>query len=255
MVSTHFPDDVSILNEIVALAEKSSEDRILHLQNFVSAYQYRLLYHLFPRYVSRGAVVLDWGVGNGHFSYFLMRSGYKVYGFSFENFPAEVNLADAHYHFVQGNIMDPIHLPFKDCSFAAVASVGVLEHVKETGGSDVASLGEIARILKPDGVFVCSHLPNRYSLIEAIARCFPHKHHHQSRYTISEIKALVKQAKLQLVESRRYGFLPRNFWRYAPICLRNSKTLAFSWNILDTFLAYSFTPLCQNYIFVAHKPN
>ncbi len=254
MISSQLPDDISIISEIVALAEKNPEIRISHLQNFASTYQFRFMYRFFRKYVSRGAGVLDWGVGNGHFSYFLMRSGYNVCGFSFENFPAEVGLSDTHYRFVRGNAMDPVRLPFKDCSFAAVASVGVLEHVKETGGDEVASLGEIARILKPDGVFVCCHLPNRYSLIEALARCFPNKHYHKFRYTGSDIAALVKQSKLQLVETKRYGFLPRNIWQYAPKRLRHTRIFALAWDILDALLAFPFTLLCRNYIFVARKP-
>jgi SAM-dependent methyltransferase len=199
--------------------------------------------------------VLDWGVGNGHFSYFLVRSGYKTFGFSLENFPVGVELADAQYHFLQGSVKDPIRLPFKDDSFAAVSSVGVLEHVRHTGGNDEDSMKEITRILKPGGVFVCYHLPNRYSLIDALVRCFfPNKHFHRFRYTSCDIVALMKQAKLQLVEIKRYGILPRNIWINAPKFLKHSKILALVWNILDIFLAYPFRFLCQNYVFVVRKP-
>lgn len=254
MILYRCQEDISILNELIVLAEKYSEGRLLQFQSFVSAYQYRLLYCIFRRYIPQGMKVLDWGVGNGHFSYFLVRSGYKTFGFSLENFPVGVELADAQYHFLRGSVKDPIRLPFKDDSFAAVSSVGVLEHVRQTGGNDEDSMKEIARILKPGGVFVCYHLPNRYSLIEAVARCFPHKYHHQSYYTASTIIALVKRAKLQLVEIKRYGFLPRNIWRYAPGCMKRMKVLARVWDILDMVIAYPFKFLCQNYVFVVRKP-
>lgn len=247
------PDDFSILSELVALAEKSSEEGLLHLRSVVSIYQYRILYSFFRKYVPQGATVLDWGVGNGHFSYFLVRAGYNVYGFSLEDFPMGLNLADVSYHFVQGSDKEPIQLPFADCSFTAVASVGVLEHVRQTGGDDMASLREITRILKPDGVFVCYHLPNRYSLIEALASCIPHRHHHPYRYTVNTITTLCDRLNLQLIEMKRYGFLPRNICQHAPMCLRHSKTLALTWDVLDMLFAYPFTYLCQNYVFVARK--
>ncbi len=44
--------------------------------------------------------------------------------------PDGVELNDVQYQFVQGNCSDLINLPFKDCSFCSVASVGVLEHVR-----------------------------------------------------------------------------------------------------------------------------
>ena len=48
-----------------------------------AANQYRLLYALTARYVSPGSAVLDWGCGRGHFSYYLLRHGYRVTAFSF----------------------------------------------------------------------------------------------------------------------------------------------------------------------------
>ncbi len=254
MSALHCVNDISILSEIVELANKNREGRISHLQSIVCAYQYRFLYFIFQKYVPQGAKVLDWGVGNGHFSYFLARAGYDVCGFSLESFPVGVGLSNTHYRFVQGGVAEPVNLPFANCSFEAVASIGVLEHVCETGGNDAASLNEISRILKPGGVFVCYHLPNRYSLIEGMARCFPNKYRHRSYYTASAIISLVKQARLQLVEMKRYGFLPRNIWRYSPRCMKRMKVLARVWDILDMFLAYPFMLLCQNYVFVVRKP-
>ncbi|MBQ4132690.1 MAG: methyltransferase domain-containing protein [Desulfovibrionaceae bacterium] len=45
-------------------------------------------------------------------------------------------------------------------------SIGVFEHVHETGGDQLASLKEISRVLKPEGFFLCFHLPNKYSWVE-----------------------------------------------------------------------------------------
>lgn len=247
-------EDTNTLKELVKLAEKYPEGDVHQFKSLVGGYQYKFLYRSLRKYVPQGAEVLDWGVGNGHFSYFLVRSGYKAFGFSLDGFPIGVELADARYRFVKGGEEDPTRLPFKDNSFACVSSVGVLEHVRQTGGNEEASLMEIVRILKPGGVFICCHLPNRYSFVEAVARFFPRKHHHPYRYVEKNIKSLVEKTKLQLLETKRYGFLPRNTWCYAPKFLKNLKASVIAWDILDTLLSYPFAFLCQNYIFVARKP-
>jgi len=48
--------------------------------------------------------------------------------------------------------------PYLD-KFDAVVSVGVLEHVKETGGSEIGSLREIFRILKLNGYLSVTTFP------------------------------------------------------------------------------------------------
>ncbi len=254
MITSDCKKEISILNKLVRLATKYPDGELLPFKSLVSAYQYILLYRVFNKYVPIGVKVLDWGVGNGHFSYFLVKAGYKAFGYSLNSFPVGVELTEEKYHFVQGNHSDPINIPFKDCSFDAVASIGVLEHVREVGGDAEKSLSEIARVLKPGGVFVCYHLPNCYSLVEMVSRCFPDKYSHRYRYTSSRIAKLLNSSQLNLVYIKRYGFLPRNFWGKIPTFLSNSKVMVFSWNIMDIFLSFIFSLLCQNYVFVARKP-
>ncbi len=253
MIASDRKKDISILNKLVCLSTEYPKGELLQFQSLVGAYQYRLLYRVFSKYVPLGDEVLDWGVGNGHFSYFLVKAGYKTFGYSLNTFPVGVELADVQYHFVQGSHSDPTNLPFKDCSLDAVASIGVLEHVREVNGDEEKSLNEIARVLKPGGVFVCYHLPNCYSLVEMVSRCFPEKHHHHYRYTSSKVAKLLNNSQLNLVYIKRYGFLSRNFWSKIPAFLSNSKIMALSWNIMDIFLSFVFSLLCQNYVFVARK--
>jgi len=47
---------------------------------------------------------------------------------------------------------DATNIPFEDCSFNRVFSVSVLEHVPDNGDREIAK--EVARILKPNGIFV-----------------------------------------------------------------------------------------------------
>jgi len=247
------PDEETILEELTDAAEQHPERTLLHYRALVSGRQYRRLYTLTRRYVPAGARVLDWGAGNGHFSYFLARSGYRATGYSLVEDSFEDWIPSSEYRLVRGDPAEPSRLPFPDESFDAVVSVGVLEHVRETGGAEAASLAEIARTLRPGGVFLCYHFPNRTSWVDRAARLIPGMHHHEYRYTRRDIEALSAGAGLTLLETRRYGALPRNGWHRFPRRLRRSRLLADTWDALDAALSLLLSPLCQNHLFVSRK--
>jgi SAM-dependent methyltransferase len=198
--------------------------------------------------------VLDWGAGNGHFSYFLSRAGHRVTGYSFSPFLYERWLADPAYRFVRGEDHEPVKLPFPDASFDAVASIGVLEHVRETGGDEAGSLAEIGRVVRPGGVFVAYHFPNRDSWIDHVARRVPGKHHHLHRYTRADIEALVRGAGLELLGAGRYALLPRNSLHRVFGPLRDARWTAEFWDRLDAALGAIAAPIVQNHWFVARRP-
>jgi SAM-dependent methyltransferase len=247
-------EDDRIVAELVERAEREPERGLLQFRSWPSARQYRDLYRIVRAHVRPGTAVLDWGAGNGHFSYFLTRAGYRATGFSFIPLERGGFIHDGEYRFVQGDPDDPVTLPFPDASFDAVASIGVLEHVRETGGSEARSLAEIGRVLRPGGVFICYHFPNRYSWIDLLAKRFPGKHHHPYRFTRRDIETLVAGAGLTLLHARRYGALPRNGWHRAPRALRRSRVVAGLWDALDDALRVPLSAVCQNYIFVAARP-
>lgn len=247
------PSEETILAELVERSNAHPEDQLLQFGSLLSANQYRRLYDQVWRHVPHGAQVLDWGTGNGHFSYFLQRSGYRATGFSLLDGTFVRWLPDPEYRFTSGDAAEPVRLPFPDESFDAVASVGVLEHVRETGGDETLSLREIARILRPGGTFLCYHFPNRWSWIDWMARRLPGKHHHDFRYSRGDIEALTAGVGLTLLGARRYGLLPRNFGYRLPAALRRSRALARCWDALDSLLAIPFSGFAQNYYFVARK--
>ena len=166
------PDEETILEELTDAAEQHPERTLLHYRALVSGRQYRRLYTLTRRYVPAGAQVLDWGAGNGHLLFprtvriprhgLLARRGLLRRLDSLRWVPTGA-----------GRSSEPSRLPFPDESFDAVVSVGVLEHVRETGGAEAASLAEIARTLRPGGVFLCYHFPNRTSWVDCAARLIP----------------------------------------------------------------------------------
>ena len=105
---------ISILNELINIQEQNSSCSLWQFRSLISANQYRLLYQYFLKYVPQGSEVLDWGCGNGHFSYFLVSSGYKTSGFSFEDFCLRSNLNNFAYQFKQGSLEEPTVISFLD---------------------------------------------------------------------------------------------------------------------------------------------
>lgn len=246
-----------IIKELKEFEEDHPESGLVQFRSYISADQYLRLYRIVAEQIPQKAIVLDWGGGIGHFSYFLSASGHKtsLYCYSEDDLPNTQCLAKkGGFEVVQPKERDPIALPFAGETFDTVFSVGVLEHVRETGGNEVASLREIKRILKPGGKFICYHLPNRYSWIEALTlRIAPGKHHHQYRYTRKDIVSLCSQAGFQVRWVERYGILPRNQWGSAPAVIRNSLIAAFLYNIMDDFLRFLLFLFAQNYLFIAQK--
>ncbi len=225
----------------------------------ITAHQYRRAYDLCHREILPDSKVLDWGCGNGHFSFFLALCGHRVTSFSFDAKPCMFKHLDGLQTrplvFVQGTDNEPTRLPFGNEDFDAIFSIGVLEHVAETGGDDEASLKEIRRTLKPGGLFICFHLPNEYSLIEALSRhaWSPSGHFHKHRYTAKKIKSLCAAANMHLLGCRRYGILPRNICVSFPSFVKDNAALTACFDAMDGILERIASPVAQNYCFWARK--
>jgi SAM-dependent methyltransferase len=245
------PEELNTLRRLTEIAQTVPDNTLDQFHSLISAHQYRLLHALTHEFVRPGGRVLDWGAGNGHYSYFLERAGYQAVSYSLE--PCEFSnwFSPGQWTFVQGSREEPSRLPFPSSSFDCVASVGVLEHVRETGGTEVGSLQELRRVLNPDGILICCHLPNDYSLIERLAAAVPGKYHHDVRFTRETINETFQAAGLIPVQITGYGFLPRNLWAKAPANLRNSEGLARLWDTLDHLLERMGAPVCQNFAVVA----
>ena len=236
--------------QVIAALEASGEQ--WQFSSRAGSHQYLRLYELARTYIPAGATVLDWGTAGGHFAYFLAMSGYRVTGFSLfeESVPRALESTD--YRLVVGDPADPVTLPFAPGSFDAVASVGVLEHVRETGGDEIASLREIGRVLRPGGTFLCFHLPNRDSWIDLGARVVG-ADHHAYRYTTRDLTSLMDASEMQLVETGRYAILPRLPLRRLPKTVRWSERFARAYDSADAFLGRLLPWICTNHYLVAAR--
>jgi SAM-dependent methyltransferase len=264
-VNSHETEVTAVFEDLRGFQRETGET-IAQFSSLVSAQQYRYLYSLVDEHVPPNARVLDWGCGSGHFSWYLAKRGHDLSAFSFGPAPTlfdrirEVGAGSP--GFFSGSEADPTGLPFADESFDAVFSVGVLEHVRETGGSELGSLREIRRILRPGGRFLCFHFPNRNSYIEALARIVWRRYRdvdvtvrfHKFLYTPDDIERLCRGAEMQLLGTRRYAILPRNMFGRLPGFPRNSAAAAAVVNRIDAILERALPRFTTNNWFVARKP-
>jgi len=120
--------------------------------------------------------VLDWGCGHGQLTYLLRRGAVDVTAYEWSPLASredEIAPLDDYPEIEAHRSSDPVRLPFPDHSFECVLSCGVLEHVQRPGDS----LDELHRVLRPGGRLLVYKLPNRFSYLEALARCIGFYYH------------------------------------------------------------------------------
>jgi ubiquinone/menaquinone biosynthesis C-methylase UbiE len=236
-----------IKKKYIKLFDELRLNKIPQCGSYITASQYINAYKLVNKYAPANGTVLDWGTGCGHFSLFLLNENYSVTGFTIENTCTLLNYLKnrKNKNYSLKTAPESIKkLPFKNNTFDVVTSIGVLEHVRVSGGNEVESLKEIERILKPNGKFICYHFPNKYSWIEFIKKNHPYK------YTKKEIHAFVDKTNFEIVEEKRYGILPRLIFKNA----RNITVIAGIFNIIDLLLSKLLPFFCQNHSFILRKP-
>jgi ubiquinone/menaquinone biosynthesis C-methylase UbiE len=240
---------MKLLNRYMPTMEILGLSGAYQFASWASASQYLKAYSLVERHFDQNEPVLDWGTGEGHFTRHLAQEQFDVTPFTLEEeaqFAKVVGQTTAS-RLVLGT--DPVTLPFEDASFGSATSIGVLEHVRETGGEELQSLRELHRVLKPGGKLLVYHLPNRYSWIEWIAKQRPQKHHHSFRYTKSSIETLTRAAGFKTVHHERYGVIPRLSLRTLP----NKENLVSLINAFDAIASKALRAIAQNHVLVLEK--
>ena len=199
------------------------------------------------------ASCLDWGCGNGHFSFFLAQHGYRPHAYALSDKPLLLEKSTA--AFTKGS--DRTALPYASATFDAVFGLGVLEHVAEHGGDEAGSLAEIARVLKPGGLFFVFHLPNQWSWIEAAKWCtwrlgLTQTREHLRHFTRGSFESLIGGMPFDIVDGGRYHLLPRATLGRLP-WLRDSAAFCAGVDALDDLLSGLLAPIAQNWYFVLRK--
>jgi len=159
--------------------------------------------------------ILDWGCGKGHVSKLIrdlapekLESCDILSELQDSTFGQQVPIIEK----LGLNVTPLTHdfvLPFADGSFDIVLSFGVLEHVP----NDAASLAEIQRILKPNGLFFCFYLPAKLSWTQRIARS-KGENYHDRLYTERTIRDLLSATEMQPIDLWYRQLLPKNTVRY-----------------------------------------
>lgn len=236
------------------------KDTFYHFSTLSALCQYERLFQYVEEISKKDVRILDWGCGNGWFSYYLLQRGFvnvTSYGYGWDSIdPARRLIPSLNYVNGESNpLSNPSELPFKNDSFDLIFSIGVLEHVHETGGDQVMSMMEINRILEDGGRFFCYHLPNRFTWIEFLKGMFvadKSKHFlHTKKFDKGDIKTLTLNSGFQVSRMKKYNFLPYNIHRRGS---PNSRLLATLYTSLDNALL--MTPLnylAQCYMFEGMK--
>ena len=87
--------------------------------------------------------------------------------------------------------------------------MGVLEHVP----NDQASLSEIVRVLKPDGLFFCFFLPTTLSWTQKVAHMRGNDYHDRL-YDEKMVKRMMGTAGLKVLDLWYRQMLPKNTVHY-----------------------------------------
>lgn len=194
------------ISELLAAARRGLElgnTDLVHLANKVGIATYVRIADEIAGLIQTG-MVLDWGCGYGHMTYLLRNRGLQVVAYeikrrrNIEKLPIFSSL-----EIIYGEEDEP--LPFKDESFAAVLSCGVLEHVTDMAGS----LSEIGRVLQSQGHFFIYYLPNRYSFMEWLAEKWGISDH-SVKFDARQIRSLLGGQDFNVVKISRANMIPRN---------------------------------------------
>ncbi|MBD2681045.1 MULTISPECIES: bifunctional 2-polyprenyl-6-hydroxyphenol methylase/3-demethylubiquinol 3-O-methyltransferase UbiG [Nostoc] len=247
---TNFQKNLSLNHQLIDLVRDidshafltnpASQNIFLYLTEYVRA----VLEYWFGTSLDK-VRVLDWGCGKGHISFLMREMGVQITSCdvggggdsAFNQITPIIEKAPL-------KVVPLEHLyllPFSDASFDVVLSFGVLEHVP----NDLASLGEIHRVLKPSGLFFCFFLPYYLSWTQNLAH-LRGDFYHDRLYSQKMVKNLLKQTNFELLDFWHRQLLPKNSVSYPKYHVFESVD---QWLTTNTPLKYTAT----NIEFVAVK--
>jgi SAM-dependent methyltransferase len=203
--------DFAFLQANARAARALGLTHFLHLDQPIGQWNYIRIANDIARQRPSGAL-LDWGCGFGQMTYLLRQRGLTVTPFDIGAPETPLPELPLCRDLEVIRSQHPTALPFDSGKFDAVLSCGVLEHVDEQSqpGNELKSLQEIARVLKPGGLFFIYQLPQRYAWQEAVIRALKLGYAHPRRYTAREITTMLNAHGYTLLRLRRANLIPKN---------------------------------------------
>lgn len=137
-------------------------ERLVPGQVETDIYQEHLVRYVFAEPLARGRLVLDAGCGVGYGAQRLARSAEQV--MAIDNSPETIRYAGAQYSApnLAFSVGDVTALPFSEAAFDVAVAFELIEHLH----TPQLLLGELARVIKPEGVVLIS-TPNRRTYRDA----------------------------------------------------------------------------------------
>lgn len=201
-----------LLNNASEIHRQNLGEKYYHLDQSLGIKNYIRIANDIAQRLAAGSQVLDWGCGLGQMSYLLKNRGFDVVSYDVTADGDRLPDISLCRNINRITSSEPTMLPFKEASFDAVLSCGVLEHVDEMSsqGNEVKSLKEINRVLKPFGKLLIYQLPQSLSWQESIVRRFKLGYVHPRRYSAQEITSLLNEQSFSVVHLSRFNLIPKN---------------------------------------------
>lgn len=160
---------------------KSKEDQLLYLLYLRHLFVYRFV----SKTLKNTGIVLELGCGEGYGTSLISKSVKKIIGLDTDKQIVEYASEKHGSSNCIFQVCDGERIPFSDNSFDAVVSFQVIEHVLD----DRKFILEIYRVLKKDGIFICT-TPNRAYRLKPEQK--PWNPFHVREYSPLELDVLLK---------------------------------------------------------------
>jgi len=183
-------------------------------------YQVEFVKDLSERYFARPISelnILDWGCGKGHVTFLLRKHGAGITSCDYYtgNTPDDDSSFGQDTPIIRSagievdRLHDAVELPYSNGSFDVILSFGVLEHVQ----SDIESLRELRRVLRPGGILFCFNLPYFLSWTQRVSHLIGN-FYHDRLYTKKSVRKLLDDTGYELLDIWHRQLFPKNTVRY-----------------------------------------
>lgn len=174
----------------------------------------------FVSYIPNKGIILDFGTGSGIAGVCCASLGYRVEGIDIDDFQIDLeshatmkreqkllwNRLMENYKNIKFQHYSNNDIPFKDNAFDAVIAYAVIEHIPDAELKRV--MGEIKRVLKPDGYIFISYLPRNLAICEYLGKVM-HMGCHDRLWGDKEIKDFLIDNQFKILEFEWANFVPQ----------------------------------------------